>query len=82
MEKYHVIGFMPVEFTDQKSGKVIRGTSVHCTSPMSSNGYGLKSDKFFLKEEIDCSALVCDIDIYIYFNRYGKASGFQVVSGK
>ena len=82
MEKYHVIGFMPVEFTDNKTGTIIRGTSVHCTSPMSGKGFGLKTDKFFMKEEIDCSSLAVDIDVYIYFNRYGKASGFQVIEQK
>lgn len=79
MEKFHVVGFMPVRFTDRETGEVICGTSLHCISPMSSKGSGSKVDKFFVKQEIDCSALVPDIDIYIYFNRYGKVSGFEPV---
>lgn len=79
MERYTVVGFMPTEFTDSRTGAVIRGTSVHCVSPMSSRGYGQKVDRFFMKAEIDCSALVIGDDIIVYFNRYGKPSGFEPI---
>lgn len=82
MERFTVVGFMPVEFKDQRTGAMIKGTSVHCLSPMSSNGYGQKVDKLFMKAEIDCSALVVGDDILVYFNRYGKASGFEPAPSK
>lgn len=83
MEKFHVVGFKPTEFPDSKTGAIIRGTTVFITSPLSpSVGTGLKAEKIFMKEEIDCSSLRPEIDIVIYFNRYGKASGFQVIEGK
>lgn len=79
MEKFTVIGFMPVSFKDNRSGADITGTTVYVTSPMPASGFGQRSDKIFMKSDIDCSALAVGIDIYIYFNRYGKASGFQVI---
>lgn len=81
MERFHLVGIMPVRFTNGKTGDLVCGTSLHCLSPMSPThgGSGFKVDKFFLKQEIDCSALVPDIDICVYFNRYGKVSGFEVV---
>lgn len=82
MERFKVVGFQPVSFKDQRTGNQVEGTSVHCLSDMSSNGFGQKVDKFFMKKEIDCSALVIGDDILVYFNRYGKPSGFEPILSK
>lgn len=67
--KVEVIGYRPVDFKDQESGKQITGISVYVVSPLSGNGaVGSECIKHFLSSWPKPFTGPCDL----IFNLRGK----------
>lgn len=74
-----VIGIQKVNFKST-TGDDIRGTNLFVGYP---NDYveGLKTDKFFIKNSIDCSNVKPELTLDINFNRYGKVESLSIIKG-
>jgi len=74
MEFFKVLGYRDVEFTDQKTGKVVSGISLY-VSREDDNVCGVMTDKIFIGrqrlEECHYVPVVGDT-IRVTYNKYGK----------
>lgn len=70
---YTVIGIRNVNFTDQKSGANITGTTLYCTT-LNDFVKGVEGKKFFVPQRIDLSWLKVNDNVEIAFNEYGKVA--------
>lgn len=72
-----VLGVQFVDFS-APSGDIIKGTNLFVCYPHS-HVVGVKTDKFFIKQSIDCSGIKSGDTIDISFNRYGKVDSLEIV---
>lgn len=79
-EKVTIVGFRDVKFTDD-NGRQVEGRSYYYTA-VADGVQGVMSGKLFVSRnslnDMPFKPSVGD-DVYVFFNRYGKASGFQLV---
>lgn len=79
MEIWEVVGFRPVNFTDQKTGNNVTGTTLFVERPAENNQVtGMECQKLFVPSSIRYDAAVGDT-VQITFNRYGKISSVQII---
>lgn len=81
-EKIVVVGFRSVEFTDEKTHKVVKGTSFYYT--MKADGVvGSMAGKMFLSDMklagLDYVPAVGD-ECLVYYDRFGKPGQFVKLS--
>jgi len=76
MDKYTVLGYRDVCFTDKETGKEVSGISLYLSRPADGVN-GVMAEKIFLGrkclEESNYAPYVGD-SVGITFNRYGKAA--------
>ena len=72
-----VFGVQLVDFSNQ-NGEVIKGTNLFVAYPHD-RVVGLKTDKFFIKQSIDCTRIKTGDRVDISFNRYGKVDSLNIV---
>ena len=76
-----IIGVQNVDYVSKKSGKQVKGVTLHVTYEDNSIA-GLGSDNFFISDQIlDCSGIFAgDVIKIVGFNLYGNPCMFTVVS--
>lgn len=82
---YEVVGFNPVSFTDQSTGQLIEGSTIHLVSDSESSGilYGREVlSKFFAKERIKGALKVGALAELKFSVSAGKVkiSGIDIIS--
>lgn len=80
MEKWKVVGWRNVNFTDQNSGKQVTGYSLFLArNPVSPDITGLEVQKMFISKEYVSYSPVENQMVAINFNRYGKVQSIEVL---
>lgn len=74
-----VIGMRDVNFKDRETGRTIAGTSLYVSYPIEGEGVGEASEKYFIKPDVDISAVKVGDDIEVSCNRYGKVQRVYVL---
>lgn len=72
-----IFGVQLVDFSNQ-NGEVIKGTNLFVGYPYT-HVVGVKTDKFFIKQSIDCSKIKPGDSVDLSFNRYGKVDSLNIV---
>ena len=72
-----VFGVQLVDFSNL-NGDVIKGTNLFVAYPYD-GVVGLRTDKLFIKQSIDCSRIKTGDRLDISFNRYGKVDSLNIV---
>lgn len=79
MEIWEVVGFRSINFTDQKTGNNVTGTTLYVERPAENNHVtGMECQKIFVPSSIRYEPAVGD-SVQITYNRYGKISSVQIV---
>lgn len=78
MEIYDVVGFRKVDFTDQKTGKQVRGYSLHLGRPFTSaDAAGTEVRKEFISSDYVAYVPSVGDHIKLLYNRYGKIGAIE-----
>lgn len=81
MAIYNVVGYRKVDFTG-KDGKQIKGISLFCGQPITQNGEGAATEKFWLTpnllDDTGYEPALGD-EVNISFNKYGKVDFIRLV---
>lgn len=77
-EKWRVIGFRKVNFTDPETKKKVEGFSLYLVRPGEGDNFaGDEAQKIFISSEyVDYDPVLGDT-IQLIYNRYGKVSSVQ-----
>ena len=79
MEKWYVIGYRKVHFTDPQ-GRLVDGYNLYLSRPAESkDSVGSEVQKIFIGSSYVDYVPVLDQKVSILFNRYGKVSSVFVV---
>ncbi|MBE6814370.1 MAG: hypothetical protein E7522_02855 [Ruminococcaceae bacterium] len=75
--QFKLLGIQPINFTN-KNGEVISGTNIY-VAYADENVTGLKSDKFFLKEEINLPDCKPNDNLQLAFDMRGRVINIEKV---
>lgn len=78
MEQWRVMGYRPVDFTDN-TGKRITGYSLFLCRPGGKGMEGDECQKLFISDQHVEYVPALGDSIQIVYNRFGKVSGIQLI---
>lgn len=86
MEKAKLIGIQRLSYVSQRSGENVQGYSLFLEQPLTApQSEGSRVDRYFVSDQVYETfplPLVVGSDYLISFNRYGRLSTMDLISGK